>query len=291
MGKVRTIPYGYTVRNGKTIIEPNEARCIRKIFSDYINGASLKDIADDLTESQIPITIKACCWDKARVARILENAKYTGDGEYDPIIGEDIFELALECKKSRTLAASESCSREIEVIRSRVKCELCGHPMARRINNNNRIRESWHCQNPACKATVAICDFELSEKVRILMNRVIQNANLMIPTPKAPKQTNPEMDRLKESLNSEIRTSNPSESLILELIGRMASEEYRANCSRDAIASRLAKQRVQIMQPQNTFNETYFNDIVKTVLLSDSESKVRIITKTDTEITDKENAE
>ena len=61
MDKVRTIPYGYTVRNGKTIIEPNEARCIRKIFSDYINGASLKDIADDLTESQIPITIKACC--------------------------------------------------------------------------------------------------------------------------------------------------------------------------------------------------------------------------------------
>ena len=45
------------------------------------------------------------------------------------------------------------------------------------------------------------------------------------------------------------------------------------------------------MQPQNTFNETYFNDIVKTVLLSENESKVRIITKTDTEITDKENAE
>ena len=85
MKKSRFIPYGYTIRNGKTIIEHNEALIIRDIFNQYISGASLKDIAESLTERRIPYTEKKNVWNKARISRILENAKYMGDGEYDAI--------------------------------------------------------------------------------------------------------------------------------------------------------------------------------------------------------------
>ena len=89
MKKTRFIPYGYTIREGRTVIEHSEAEIIREIFDDYIKGASLKDIAESLTQRKIPYTEKTDVWDKARIARIIENAKYIGNEEYDPIIDEE----------------------------------------------------------------------------------------------------------------------------------------------------------------------------------------------------------
>ena len=78
MKKTRFIPYGYTIRDGRTVIEHTEADVIRQIFNDYINGSSLKEIAEDLTARRVPYTEKTSVWDKARIARIIDNAKYTG---------------------------------------------------------------------------------------------------------------------------------------------------------------------------------------------------------------------
>lgn len=70
MKKTRFIPYGYTIREGRTVIEHTEAEIIREIFDEYIKGASLKEIAESLTQRKIPYTEKTDTWDKARIARI-----------------------------------------------------------------------------------------------------------------------------------------------------------------------------------------------------------------------------
>lgn len=93
MKKTRFIPYGYTMRNGRTVIEHGEADIIRYIFDEYIKGASLKDLAEELTARKVPYTEKTEVWDKARIARIIDNAKYTGSEIYDPIIDEDMIRL------------------------------------------------------------------------------------------------------------------------------------------------------------------------------------------------------
>lgn len=74
MKKTRFIPYGYTIREGRTVIEHTEAEIIREIFDEYIKGASLKEIAESLTQRKIPYTEKTDTWDKARIARIIDNA-------------------------------------------------------------------------------------------------------------------------------------------------------------------------------------------------------------------------
>ena len=103
MKKIRYIPYGYTIRNGEMVVDQEEATVIREIFRSYICGASLKDIADELTVNRVPYTEKTSVWDKARIARIIENAKYTGTEKYDPIIDEDIYENAIaEYKREGT---------------------------------------------------------------------------------------------------------------------------------------------------------------------------------------------
>ena len=90
MKKIRYLPFGYTIRNGQTVIDQQEAETVRGIFTAYIHVASLKEIAEDLTAKNIPYTERSCVWDKARISRILENAKYTGDAEFDAIIDENI---------------------------------------------------------------------------------------------------------------------------------------------------------------------------------------------------------
>ena len=101
MKKIRYLPFGYTIRNGHTVVEQQEADIVRNIFKAYIQGASLKEIAEDLTAKQIPYTERTCVWDKARISRILENAKYTGDEEFETIIDENIYEEAAAVKSAR----------------------------------------------------------------------------------------------------------------------------------------------------------------------------------------------
>ncbi len=72
MKKIRYLPFGYTIRNGQTVIDQQEAETVRGIFTAYIHGASLKEIAEDLTAKNIPYTERSCVWDKARISRILK---------------------------------------------------------------------------------------------------------------------------------------------------------------------------------------------------------------------------
>lgn len=158
MKKTRFIPYGYTIREGRTVIEHTEAEIIREIFDEYIKGASLKDIAENLTQRRIPYTEKTDVWDKARIARIIDNAKYIGDEEYDPIIDEDTYEGAVSMKAARQRNTVQKECEGIALLRNRVKCEDCGSPMVRRICSKRHVKESWTCQNAECGKRLRISD-------------------------------------------------------------------------------------------------------------------------------------
>lgn len=62
--KVRTIPYGYKVENGKTVPDEGEARIVKRIFTAYINGEGLMRIADALTEEKVPVWEGNVVWSK-----------------------------------------------------------------------------------------------------------------------------------------------------------------------------------------------------------------------------------
>ncbi len=72
MLKNRSIPFGCCMVNGKYAINGNEAEAVRKIYSDYIGGKSLKTIA---AEMQIPYNTGKAQWNKNMVCRVLENRK------------------------------------------------------------------------------------------------------------------------------------------------------------------------------------------------------------------------
>lgn len=288
MKKTRFIPYGYTIREGRTVIEHTEAEIIREIFDEYIKGASLKDIAENLTQRRIPYTEKTDVWDKARIARIIDNAKYIGDEEYDPIIDEDTYEGAVSMKAARQRNTVQKECEGIALLRNRVKCEDCGSPMVRRICSKRHVKESWTCQNAECGKRLRISDGDLLQKITILMNRIIENSELLIPRPKTRIVDSPTVANLQRQVDAELGKDHPSEEYIVEKISDIASQLYKETQAKKIIVAQIARKRASMMKPQENFNCDYFSDLIDYITLSSS-GKVRLHTKVGTEITEGEN--
>ncbi len=285
MKKTRFIPYGYTIRDGRTVIEHNEADIIRYIFDEYIKGASLKDLAEDLTQRKIPYTEKSDVWDKARIARIIDNAKYLGDDEYDPIIDEDTYEGAVSAKTARQRNTVEKECEGIALLRNRVKCEKCGSPMVRRICSKRHVKESWTCTNDECGWRIRISDGDLLLKVTLLMNRIIENSELMIPKPKERPKDSPMVAAMQHEIDMELQRDRPSEEYIVSKVSDIASQLYKETQAKSMIVAQIARKRVTLMNPQETFNCDYFSDLVSYITIGDS-GRITLHTKVETEITE-----
>ena len=71
---------GYTKdAQGNLVIEPEEAKVIKRIFYSYLNGMTMKQIADSLKADGILTGGKTKNWRSSSVAKILKNEKYMGD--------------------------------------------------------------------------------------------------------------------------------------------------------------------------------------------------------------------
>ena len=65
--------------DGKPEIDPEQAVTVRRIFSEYLAGKSLLDIAKGLTADEIPTARGTVKWASNRILSILTNEKYKGD--------------------------------------------------------------------------------------------------------------------------------------------------------------------------------------------------------------------
>ena len=287
MKKIRYLPFGYTIRNGQTVIDQQEAETVRGIFTAYIHGASLKEIAEDLTAKNIPYTERSCVWDKARISRILENAKYTGDAEFDAIIEDAVYEEAVAAKSARRWNRAVTECEGIRQLRDHIRCGQCGAPMLRHINSKRAIRESWTCSNADCGIRVRVSDGELLRKITLLMNRVIANADLMLPHPKIKHRDSAVVLNLQQQISDEMEQERPSEERIATLLCEIAGQLYKETNAKAQIAAQIARKRVSLMKPQDTFNAAYFSELIDAVSLHVGGGVV-LHTKTDTDICESE---
>jgi DNA invertase Pin-like site-specific DNA recombinase len=71
------IPYGYDYSNGKLTINLNESENVKNIFQNYLNGISMKKIAQELNLKCIPTKLNKV-WGIQTVSLILKNPVYCG---------------------------------------------------------------------------------------------------------------------------------------------------------------------------------------------------------------------
>lgn len=96
----RKLPFGYQMRMGEIIRNEPEAKAVQDIFLQYTLGASLKEIAEQMSETG-PTYDKGKSWNKNMVARILENAKYTGADNYPKLVDIKLFEAAAAKRQTK----------------------------------------------------------------------------------------------------------------------------------------------------------------------------------------------
>lgn len=284
MKKIRYIPYGYTMRNGRTVISTEEAEIIREIFKAYLDGASLKAIAEELTGRQIPYTQRTTTWDKARIARIIDNAKYIGTEEYDPIIDEDMYEAAVSLKTARQRNTCEKENDAIDLLRDFVRCDNCGQPMKRRVSMKHRIRESWNCTNDDCGIRVRISDTQLIETITVLINRVILNDHLLQPKPRKRYEPDAKVTKVGNDIALELERDAPNEEYIIEKTIEMAALMYEQSNAKLNLRVSLARKLAHTMVTQDEFNRDYFTALASCITLGE-QGRVVLHTKTETEVT------
>ena len=173
---------GYTKdEDGKLIVDENEAKIVRRIFREYLEGASFRDIANGLEKDKIRTGGKRYKWHLSTIRGILRNEKYMGDAllqktittdfiekirikndgtvpqyyvkdSQDPIIARDIFMLVQEEMTRRANLTSGVDGKKKRVYSSKYAlssictCTKCGD-IYRRIAWNNRGKKStvWRC--------------------------------------------------------------------------------------------------------------------------------------------------
>ena len=177
-GKV-SLPYknflGYRRgENGVPEIVPEEAKIVRDIYRQFLEGAPPHTIAKRLTAQGIPTPAGKQKWAGTTVESILTNEKYKGDallqkkytvdfltkkqkinhgevtqyyvtGSHEGIVSPEIFDL-VQYERARRKALPQAYTGS-DLFSSRIICGECGHLYGRKIwNSNNKYRRIvWRC--------------------------------------------------------------------------------------------------------------------------------------------------
>lgn len=223
---------GYTKdEDGNLIIDEDEAKIIRRIYREYLEGASLRDIADGLERDKIKTGGKRYKWHLSTVRGILRNEKYMGDAllqktittdyiekirirndgtvpqyyvkdSQEPIIARDIFAQVQEemIKRANLMSGKDGKKKRIYsskyALSSICTCTKCGD-IYRRIAWNNRGKKStvWRCCTRVENGPSA-CDAS-----------TVQESELQNATVKAINQLLSCSDRMMRILKDNIETA------------------------------------------------------------------------------------
>ena len=197
----RKLPFGYQMRMGEIVRNEPEAKAVQDIFLQYTFGASLKEIAEQMSKTG-PTYDEGKSWNKNMVARILENPKYTGADSYPKVVDIKLFEAAA---------------------------------------GKRQIKQRLPERTPAQKALKRICSKpptpEIEQQVTHLLGRLTERPERIRQPEKQSAPDSTTQTELDEILN----TQPLDEAAARNLICKLAQEQYDAIGSKEYETERLRR--------------------------------------------------
>jgi len=92
------IPYGYDYSEGELLINKEESKNVKKIFDMYLNGLSMKKIAEKLNSENIPTKLNKN-WGSQTISLILKNPIYCGYLHWEKYLNPSEHESIIEKNK------------------------------------------------------------------------------------------------------------------------------------------------------------------------------------------------
>lgn len=185
-GSINSVPlgkfYGFDKIDGKLIVNEEQAKVVRRIYKEFLDGHSFTRIAERLTADGIPTETGNCEWNISCFKKMLTNEKYKGDmmfqktyhadhitkkqlknnGElhkyylensHEAIIDKDIWEcVQLELARQKQYCKDHHISvyhrsSEQNPLSARITCSTCGSTFE--LLKSNRVgdkgRKYWRC--------------------------------------------------------------------------------------------------------------------------------------------------
>ena len=262
MGKNRTIPFGYMMQNGIITTNPAEVLAVLTIFSEYMAGKSLNDIAKNMG---VPYSDKVG-WNKNMVKRVLENEKYLGNDTYPQLISEEVFKAVNERKSAK---ATSLCivPDELQEVRSLTVCKECGKRLFR------TKAELWDCRNNECHHYLfKLTDEMLTGAILNILNTVIANP-VLIESEVTVSEYIPTSEVLckQAEINRAIDNGTKTVEEIRNDILRLAELKYK-NCTYSDVTQKneLLKSLLAEKTQLNTLDTGLLRSCVKRITVSHS---------------------
>lgn len=242
-------PFGYKLVNGKNLeIDEAEARLVRWIFNEYLNGKSAEYLSEQLQLMRVPTTDGKGRWHHSAVYYILTNEKYIGDticqkkytegfpfikklnkGERDKyyveqthpaIISREIFEKAQKLRLAKDAGGKKVHKKYL--LSCKMFCGECGSIFERRLNRKTG-KVIWVCQKHDDRAADCPIGRIAEEKIYAafvrMYNKLRKNADVILKL--ALKQL--------VDLNEAMLKDNPAMLEINKAIADTAEQEYKLN--------------------------------------------------------------
>lgn len=285
-GVVSQPPIGYITGNGGFIPDPENAPIVKYIFSSYLSGSNMSQIAQELNSMGFT-TVRGKPFERRSVEYIITNPVYTGklrrsksggtlhdrfhqnllnvsivQGKHQAIISEKSFQLAQEIYKSSSKLASRhfrnSCNTDY-MLRGIVRCSSCGGTLILQ-----RKSQCLQCQNYAKRKCNVSHGISLNKIINSVFGELLKDYSGVIEIT--------------------ISDSRPNEIPVNELIARqqqMLNNAQSAYCSGVDTLEEYAQKKRQILQSIDNLQkiETY-PPIIQKVMYTD----LKILQSNDTSV-------
>jgi cell division protein FtsB len=276
----RNVPIGYTMVDGRIVLDNKKAELVKKIFKDYLNGVSTDKIAEYLKAKGIPNANNKISWSYGSVRRILVNIKYLGDTMHPQIIDEKTFESVQNRRKE--IATRFGKTTQVNKIKNqavysgKIICGECGEIYREYIKNIGKASENrtWKCkryiyQNKVCCRNPFLTGEEIENIFISATNKVLSKMWLLDEekkkeAPKISMEIRKIEERIKELEEEEQFSSKELSGLIFKRakayysITKIDDYAYSTEKMRQALA-----EKEQLME----FDEELFKTIIKQIIV------------------------
>lgn len=278
-------PIGYSIREGKIVIDDEKRKIVQKIFTDYDHGISLMKIADSLKERKIENTHGRVTWTHGVIGKILENHNYLGTEYYPQIIEKELFERVQnkreEKRKNLSRGKYRPSERERILFGGVLICGKCGQPYSHMQARNRRQRHGvakWKCKNYVYQNRLScaggfITDAQAMEVCVEAINQIINNKNLI----KAMDDRQERISSRYRELNKQIKNADfEAEGNIKMVLYQRAAERYSTLEIKDA--KQQTAEMLEVLEDKmelESFDEVLYRKLVKQMIVyKDSTVKV-----------------
>ena len=260
----RSIPFGYYYQNGVLAVHPQEGQTVQAVFAAYLSGEPLSKIAAHLTAKLVEYLPGRWQWDKARVKRILDNAKYTGAGDFPPIIKEKDFQMAHQKKESAN-TNHQLVDEDIKLFKGLTHCHHCGCLMVRRMDSRMEHPVTWKC--PQCGYFLPLPDEEFKQRVFQLQQSLVDKPLLAETEEETIPVASMEARRLTNEIFRKLDSGDFSEEELVNLALQCGLKNYEAITSARDITERLTATLLHA-GPLSAFDRELFQRTVSEIHLT-----------------------